>query len=833
MIYKTGSSFKILKTAAIVAELDLPKEIDEEVSKEAIIEKKDGRFLYAWTRAVTADVENGNGDLFPLDELKKCYKTFIGRNLFLDHNSGSVANAVGKVAAVKLMYDDIDRQFYVGALMKVDKMAHPDIATKIETGTIDSVSMGASVEEAECNICGVKASTKEQFCKHMNHLGRIDPESGKKIISINRGVTFTELSLVSVPADPTARIKNILASLGITDEDKVKKIASMIEKKAEDDYAVNKELSDDVREGIVLDTLAQKKFRKDYDELNTIQRDEIYIELHPEKKLASKIEGDNDMDLRKSLEKLTGLDFVSLVSALKVEAAPMDINPNINAPIVPNAAPPMAPALDIKPIKPIEPKKEMPKVEAPKEVKKEEPKVEPKKEEKKDLSKVEEPGSSEWEKTDCKNIEEILALLKKLEERETKEGESGEVKALSIIIKKMEALLKKEEKEVKKVEKEEKAEKKEEVKEKKEEKKEEKVEPKKEEVKKEEPKKEAPVKKEEPKKEPMKEKAMDLHAIFIKKDPIEASKWLLIDRTAGKVVLRADLQTLFGDGLKEKMAEVSAPEFGTKLAAVVTEKGVTKEAVMELAASYKPCYPTENKMKAPPISEHPKAKEKAEDGTDVESSPLPKKSDVTPAVEKKAADAPLEKDTIVSPLVGGDKAPKGEEHTDQDASGHKKETKGPKTETDLESSPVKADKKEDLPKVADKKEEITLKAEIAKMHMENNLREKMATCKDVIELMVSKGLFKVQDTYIKAALDKGANIQEAKKIAYTKSVEDQVKRFLQMDNDAITAFKESIDSIEKVAAKAPVSDKLKDPIRVQSSVNEQSFIDKSNEWPWS
>lgn len=131
--------------------------------KTHIVEQKDPRFVYAIARAVTADVPNKNHDLFPLDEIKRAYTTFIGRNIFLDHNTKSVRNAVGKIIAAELREDE-EGHTYVACLFKIDRELHPDIARKIENGIIDSVSMGANVQNTCCNKCGNKAAREADFC---------------------------------------------------------------------------------------------------------------------------------------------------------------------------------------------------------------------------------------------------------------------------------------------------------------------------------------------------------------------------------------------------------------------------------------------------------------------------------------------------------------------------------------------------------------------------------------------------------------------------------------------------------------------------------------------
>ena len=46
-------------------------------------------YLYYRNRAITADERNANGDIFPHDEIKKAYTTFIGKGIFYNHNPDS------------------------------------------------------------------------------------------------------------------------------------------------------------------------------------------------------------------------------------------------------------------------------------------------------------------------------------------------------------------------------------------------------------------------------------------------------------------------------------------------------------------------------------------------------------------------------------------------------------------------------------------------------------------------------------------------------------------------------------------------------------------------
>lgn len=231
MINKVGSSLQILNK-----DYSLYKTASND---NKVITQKSDAFTYFATYAVHADVPNMNADIFPLDELKKSYKSFIGRGLYLDHNASSVANAVGKVFDAKLVEvpgaTEEEGKYAVMCLCGVDKTAHPDIATKVAHGILDSVSMGANVTTAVCNICGCVAHTPEEFCVHLQHQGQIDPETGKRCCSINRGVNFTELSIVGVAADPYAKMQQVFADF----VGGLKKQAEIPEKKWAEKFSFN------------------------------------------------------------------------------------------------------------------------------------------------------------------------------------------------------------------------------------------------------------------------------------------------------------------------------------------------------------------------------------------------------------------------------------------------------------------------------------------------------------------------------------------------------------------------------------------------------------------
>lgn len=185
----------------------------DEAGKLVAFDYDSANFVYFRCRAISADVPNGNGDMFPEKELKAAYKTFIGVGMYKDHDSDSVDKSVGKV----LWAEWVPEGKYVECYCCVDKMLAPELARRIEMGEASTVSMGCMVGEAECSVpgCGNIAHNAMELCEHMvpgrGMKGKRNHE-GKVAYEINRLLQFTELSLVTVPADPTAKIFEVYAA---------------------------------------------------------------------------------------------------------------------------------------------------------------------------------------------------------------------------------------------------------------------------------------------------------------------------------------------------------------------------------------------------------------------------------------------------------------------------------------------------------------------------------------------------------------------------------------------------------------------------------------------
>ncbi len=203
---KTSSS---IREAAKIGLQSLYANADEVLEKykdfDIIKEMKSrngANLLWVRARAIDADVCNANGDYFEESELVKevdyqgkkmpAYKTFEGVPIYTNHKNDNIEEAKGMVVYAE--WDDEEKCVY--CVFFIDEDAYPDIARGVRQGYIHDVSMGCSVEEGKCSICGNKATTERDYCDCLKkYKGKMHP-SGKKAFEYNYGIKFIELSCV-------------------------------------------------------------------------------------------------------------------------------------------------------------------------------------------------------------------------------------------------------------------------------------------------------------------------------------------------------------------------------------------------------------------------------------------------------------------------------------------------------------------------------------------------------------------------------------------------------------------------------------------------------------
>lgn len=179
-------------------------------------------FMYIRTRAIGSLEQwgpNQNGDGFPIKELQSSYRSFVGKGNFIDHKSDDITKIRGLVVDAFMNNED----GCVECLIAVDKKSHPQLCRDIETGVVNSVSMGTRVGWSTCSVCGNIAKTENDYCSHISGYKGLKvsmftntPEHryGEwPVHEVNHDLEFIELSWVAVPAFREANVLERIASL--------------------------------------------------------------------------------------------------------------------------------------------------------------------------------------------------------------------------------------------------------------------------------------------------------------------------------------------------------------------------------------------------------------------------------------------------------------------------------------------------------------------------------------------------------------------------------------------------------------------------------------------
>jgi len=142
---------------------------------------------------------NLNGFIYPEKVLQKYASSLKGHPLVMDHLD-SVEKVVGKV--INSWYDSEKKAIMYEADINVN---HPSgVATTLQRGDVDSVSIKAYSDNVVCNICG--SNFKE--CDHL----LLEQYEGTICGGVVNNLYFKHLSLVTDPADLNASDMNVIAA---------------------------------------------------------------------------------------------------------------------------------------------------------------------------------------------------------------------------------------------------------------------------------------------------------------------------------------------------------------------------------------------------------------------------------------------------------------------------------------------------------------------------------------------------------------------------------------------------------------------------------------------
>lgn len=174
-----------------------------------------------------SDLINNNGDAWSKKMLAASYRTFIGSNNYLEHvqipelSKGKVIDAV--LREVPIGKDKLGNElttYYTDILVATERR-HKSLIAGIESGVMNSLSMGCRIAFSICSKCGNKAVDDTEACEHVRYQKNStffdDHGVQRKVAELcghfseEGSVTFIDASWVEKPAFTGAVIRNIIA----------------------------------------------------------------------------------------------------------------------------------------------------------------------------------------------------------------------------------------------------------------------------------------------------------------------------------------------------------------------------------------------------------------------------------------------------------------------------------------------------------------------------------------------------------------------------------------------------------------------------------------------
>lgn len=169
---------------------------------------------YLHINAMTAGEYHGanrNSDFFPEENLKASYKTFetSPAHVFRSHINKDPKKAFGKV--IFATYNE--NMHRVELIAECPNELVEDLNTRIAAGEFPATSMACKTQYDTCSICGNRAKSRQEYCRHLStELGKLYPD-GRKVYAINNAnLHFFDISIVVRPADVNSSILQKVAN---------------------------------------------------------------------------------------------------------------------------------------------------------------------------------------------------------------------------------------------------------------------------------------------------------------------------------------------------------------------------------------------------------------------------------------------------------------------------------------------------------------------------------------------------------------------------------------------------------------------------------------------
>lgn len=215
--------------------------------------------VYALINALSAGEyygNNRNGDYFPEKALKKHHGSFTEHgHVYKHHVNKDPEKSLGKV--IFSHFNDGMKRVEIVAELDKNNSDVESLIRKIHQGRPVKTSMGCKVPYDVCSCCGKKAKTRKDYCDHLRKkMGKV-LEDGRKVYAINTKPRFFDISIVTIPADPTS---GFMGHFGLEKNASVQSEKSAGDKSAEIEKEISTEMTDVEQDPKSLIKATQRRF---------------------------------------------------------------------------------------------------------------------------------------------------------------------------------------------------------------------------------------------------------------------------------------------------------------------------------------------------------------------------------------------------------------------------------------------------------------------------------------------------------------------------------------------------------------------------------------------
>jgi hypothetical protein len=217
-IVKSGNAKKAIIHATNYPKLELDLDFLPAAAESYHISSNPEDYIVVSLPIVTCSVPNRNLQCFPIEEVshfdplygQMVYETFRKKPCNIDHVNEDPTKAKGVHVDASMQYVPKYDLWKINVLTIWDRSKDPKLVKDILSKKRKGYSMGATVSNFICSVCGKIDNMDAHSCEHMKNLGSVWGENKRLAMQLCTGVCYFETSnLENEPADPTAYSEDI------------------------------------------------------------------------------------------------------------------------------------------------------------------------------------------------------------------------------------------------------------------------------------------------------------------------------------------------------------------------------------------------------------------------------------------------------------------------------------------------------------------------------------------------------------------------------------------------------------------------------------------------